>query len=1114
MKKWSTSETEIHLREKGLTEESVALVRDQKLIGKDLAEFTRNDFVDLGFPLVDAIRIEKIKNAYSLDKSSSNKSKEQNVRSFLDCVGTSLSYEKGNYIKHEIGASSLSEPSREFKQFNVDKDKEIEIYEEPFVDKVGKYLIACLNRRCNGTIYLGVADGQKGKKKDIHGQITGVCVSKNKREIFEDWMDKHFRGNDPTQFQGIGHDKIREDIKAAFEVCVGPVNLIPLVNSDDVVIEIDVDPKAEVCGNIRFFLQPKGGQKKFYVRKGTASSTISEQELMKIQVQYITDRKNQEKALHSNEIKLKDRLRNHFCQGRQNIDDLYYKFILICDRSSCNDDLEWLGTINWMMVIDLDAKSGNDGILKYLKDHGGERILTPPYDFTPQKLEKMREEANNDRDFRRAVHHGLAPIWVSANQMDEPYKQWHKTQKNGIRLLIQSLMCEEAIEDVNNAVIITLVYDEKSIEKISAMIQEFLSHRVELSKCLFLIRDKQISDQLYHKLKDVCDYEDYERQAVCGEYGLDICSIVNTFVKNNIKTFVYDGILVPVSQTVKTGNFVPLPVHVLERFYDSGLEIVGKNQCNKSFKNKDDEIDANKQIVDFFRGCDPSWEVYYLSEPSKHPINWKLLPGLVERKNVSLLVSDLKSLATSKVVDKSKVTKVVIAKRILHEPGSGATTIGKHVLWVLKEEMKCILVDAKQLNDGEFGNEGKMEEFARLICEYREFGEGLPANVGKTSKSSTPPVLIMLDNSNEALAKGLISAIQKEIKRRKVEFDKTLFFILYLERKDAINSQSTATEEWICNEERIFCGDCIVEQSLDSSEEEMFKSRLDALKESLHDSQIFKIENMLSFVIMAENFNDKSQYVQGVVSNILENIDLYPKEKSLLLYLCILKYYANMNLPAKHCGRYVFGLCKGSNEFYQNLCPQAKSFLKQISIKGEDGRGVSSAIEVCHKPVAFQAMRILLESKKLSVAVIEMVCESGFLKERFLKPKMEQNIRKLIGHRIRVEEYVHASRKRQYSELVTDIRKNESDMACYETLIKVYNELEADEEKAFISQTLARLYYNSDCFQDGLNWATMSIAHLPNNYTMFDTRGHVYKTQLRYVKNITDCICSLYSIMF
>ena len=123
MKKWSTSETEIHLREKGLTEESVALVRDQKLIGKDLAEFTRNDFVDLGFPLVDAIRIEKIKNVYSLEKSSNNKSKEQNVRSFLDCVGTSLSYEKGNYIKHEIGASSLSEPSREFKQFNVDKDK-------------------------------------------------------------------------------------------------------------------------------------------------------------------------------------------------------------------------------------------------------------------------------------------------------------------------------------------------------------------------------------------------------------------------------------------------------------------------------------------------------------------------------------------------------------------------------------------------------------------------------------------------------------------------------------------------------------------------------------------------------------------------------------------------------------------------------------------------------------------------------------------------------------------------------------------------------------------------------------------------------------------------------
>ena len=80
-------------------------------------------------------------------------------------------------------AGSLLEPSRELKQFdgNIDLD-DLNQSEIPFKKRVAQFSNACLNRRCNGTIYFGVADGKKPEHR--HGQIVGLPLDISHVEKF------------------------------------------------------------------------------------------------------------------------------------------------------------------------------------------------------------------------------------------------------------------------------------------------------------------------------------------------------------------------------------------------------------------------------------------------------------------------------------------------------------------------------------------------------------------------------------------------------------------------------------------------------------------------------------------------------------------------------------------------------------------------------------------------------------------------------------------------------------------------------------------------------------------------------------------------------------------
>ena len=97
-------------------------------------------------------------------------------------------YSKKMVVSHEIGAGNVLEPSREFKAFNSINSDNILKYEIPFIQRLGKFAGACLNRRINGTIYFGIADDKDKNGNYKHGEIIGLNIKKHQGDVFEEWV--------------------------------------------------------------------------------------------------------------------------------------------------------------------------------------------------------------------------------------------------------------------------------------------------------------------------------------------------------------------------------------------------------------------------------------------------------------------------------------------------------------------------------------------------------------------------------------------------------------------------------------------------------------------------------------------------------------------------------------------------------------------------------------------------------------------------------------------------------------------------------------------------------------------------------------------------------------
>jgi len=400
-------------------------------------------------------------------------------------------------------------------------------------------------------------------------------------------------------------------------------------------------------------------------------------------------------------------------------------------------------------------------------------------------------------------------------------------------------------------------------------------------------------------------------------------------------------------------------------------------------------------------------------------------------------------------------------------------------------------------------NAKEVEKCAEAILTIRGLGEDPQISKGRllSQRKHCVSVLILLDDGNEVLTAVLCSKLEEFVRKHQIRRDSTMFVILSI--CSSTGSLDTTEDQ-----------DCQIEQKLLDSEKEIFSNRLKFLVEE----KTCKVEDMLSFVIMAENFDEQSAYVKKTVEAALKGIQRYPEQKQLLLYLALLKWYGNSGLPAKHCESYIFpqlvSIASQTN-FLERLCRQVKLFVNEYKNEYTRGTCPFKTIEVTHSPVAFQVIIHLINPfTELPNVVSKMIQEQVFSSEDFWSKEISIIFRKLLLFRQIIESYGNSraiKRKNRYSDLILDIsEKPHGKEKAIELLEVGFAHLTRKEDRAYVAQGLARFHiYNGELdvvklpvvdvkstMDKAETWAQQAIALHPFNFAMYDTLGQVYKKKL------------------
>ena len=269
--------------------------------------------------------------------------------------------------------------------------------------------------------------------------------------------------------------------------------------------------------------------------------------------------------------------------------------------------------------------------------------------------------------------------------------------------------------------------------------------------CLY--EDKSILKTYQEMLFDIVDPEELKQKSAKVS-GIHLSS----FVKNKKADIDCSEILIPSS----CGVHVALEAEVVKRFMDDGIHILGINQCEKML-NEQDHAKQQELIkmhtMNFVTGKTPTWEVFMLSEPAKCQITSIVPSCLVERIHTKRI--------QDKVKDMEKIDKKSVAlASILHNPGAGATTIGKHVLWNLKDSFRCAYLD------GKFIENIPLKKVSEMILLYRKIKEK-DSQASGTEGPGCKTVLLFLDNTSLDFVKNLRMTLEQAVDAEKIKYNKT-----------------------------------------------------------------------------------------------------------------------------------------------------------------------------------------------------------------------------------------------------------------------------------------------------------------------------------------------------
>ncbi|XP_071987984.1 sterile alpha motif domain-containing protein 9-like isoform X2 [Engystomops pustulosus] len=954
-------------------------------------------------------------------------------RPFDNEVGD-FKYVRGHVLPPESGVEDLITPCHEFKSLVTASGLDRIKLQAKFASEVIKFASACLNVRTNGTIHFGVMDSKEDKQWR-HGQIMGIPVKEPDVYVDAlDYIEKSFH---------VEHEAAR--------LCIRTPKFIEVVGKDSkdqrFVVEVDVVPDSHLVKDRVFQVTlPKYNEKSnkvsyekktYYRRIGAKSEPVPEDDVVRF-IQKLNSldeaRKKAEQNVTCDGSSLEDlgrKISVLLTDGKKYMSDSL-RYILVTNRctESQRMHINFLTRMNVLCVLDFDPNSDLSGLCSKYKEHHA------------INNHSLKSYANEDRvstgDLKKNLSLFNQTSWVFCNGRssyrgeDEPCDEstWVRTKKKLLKKAI-TFICDEILPKGYFIVVFLLLSAPE--KPIIDTFHEFYTELNGMEYILCIAENKEDYERWANQAKASCKMETLNQRSIVGMQLSHIDATVQSLLpqSSSIRQL-----------SVSTKGVCTLTTPDEERMHS--LQVLCTNECDNTnledlSKEQIEEIETT-----FYRGGKVTWKHFWLAEQGK-------CEAFIEREactDVQRILND--------ILNGNRVRLPVTRIKIVHQPGSGGSTVARQILWKKRRELRCAVM--------------KSSFPVMTVCQHavnlREYEE--------KDIHLCLPVLLLIEDCDDEYIDDLRDELTKVMVSKRIAPAKLCFILLSCKRANAPENllRFSALET------------VTITHKLRKEEKMKFTTKAEKLKKK------FSPESIITFILMSQQFVE--EYVTNFVHNVMADIDHSSNVTRLIRYVALLNCYVqNSYISVSHCEAFM-GLDAHTpdqsalREYNFNNCLSEQA--KLIFIKRVDPITCITCIHIIHPHVAKEILKQLPDNPQSQIAM-SLLQEDVLFRHRFGRDEFLGFVRDLISRRRKISR--GDSVDTFLSPLIEQICETENNQEKAINLLKVaYERFDKD---PFLAQQLARLHYKYKKFDAAIHWAETAKSQLPNDSFILDTEGQVYK---------------------
>ncbi|XP_042185265.1 sterile alpha motif domain-containing protein 9-like [Oncorhynchus tshawytscha] len=478
-----------------------------------------------------------------------------------------------------------------------------------------------------------------------------------------------------------------------------------------------------------------------------------------------------------------------------------------------------------------------------------------------------------------------------------------------------------------------------------------------------------------------------------------------------------------------------------------------------AFEKEDiDSAIAKKTEVDFYSGAPPQWLNFCWAGRATSAD--KTTP-FIKRDGYTELMKNINKQC------KGDLTSTI---KLLHQPGSGGTTLAKQVLWDMRKTLRCAVLTGPTSDITAIAKE--------VILLFTAGGQG-----------HQKTVLLLLED--DRILENLQDAIIKEIAKRNIVTHRPVVIILNCVRKAVIKQEDHNKSRHV-----------ILRAELSEAEKQQFEEKQIEISRSYSNEH----KQFHGFNIMRENFS--GDYVKETCAFLDVRKKRRPKKSQLLSFLSLVNAYVpGSHLLESQCQAFLGppDPIYGGPSFEQRMEPFTHLIVTFPSQQGQDKH-----VRMAHPLIAQQCVELLA-----TAGVTRSDTARNFLTD-FCGEEVQQHLMPVIKDMLTKREItvdvkqsaewkrdmltkgeMREERKGKFSRLIQDIENTEGKESKSMCVSVLQLASEKFKQNPFFPKALARFFYiETRAYSKAEKWAKIAKDRDPNNSFVADTLGQVYKNHL------------------